>query len=273
METRISPELGPVQRTLLLPLIGRAEFSRRKSHHFLDRKAEEIAGRIDFDQRKARRTMGEAGMLAMAVRAEKMDRAIRAFTDRHPHATIVNLGAGLDTAFWRVDNGRIRWIDLDLPDSIDLRKRFLPASDRNTMLARSMFDYSWIDELGDTSGGLFIQVPGVLPYIDKGTVMDFFAEVPPRLPGAEIMFDVISRLSSRFVNFSVRLSGMKGTSMDWGISDALEMKKWSPHIEVVSQQGYFDGIPRTWRLRPGTNILMNLNDWWKVAQLIHLRFT
>lgn len=48
----------------------------------------------------------------------------------HPDAVIVNLGAGLDTTFQRIDNGRIFWYGLDLPDSIDLRKRLIPEGFR-----------------------------------------------------------------------------------------------------------------------------------------------
>ncbi|MCP4120363.1 MAG: class I SAM-dependent methyltransferase [Bacteroidetes bacterium] len=268
----IRPELGTVQETLLLPLIGRAEISRRRSNLFNDKKAEEIIGQLDFNKKRAQRNMGEAGMLGMAVRALKMDKAIRDFVYHHPNATILNIGAGLDTAFWRVDNGRLRWFDLDLPDSIRLRNQFLPEGDRNRFISKSMFEYSWIDDLGDISDGLFIQVPGVLPYLEKQAVIDFFEHVSPRLPGTEIIFDVISELSAYFVNNAVNRSGMKGTRMDWGITDARKMTQWSPHIEVISQQGYFEDIDRKWSYLPTTNLLMYANDLFKVAQFFHLRF-
>lgn len=268
---KIRPELGTVQGTLVLPLIGRATMSRRFGDFFSDAMAEDIVDRLDFDRGRARRYMGEAGMLAMAVRARKMDQAIRSFVYRHPYATVLNIGAGLDTAFWRVDNGHLRWIDLDLPDSIDLRRRFLPESERNRHVAKSMFDYSWIDDLGDVSEGLFIQVPGVLPYMDLADVKGFFMEIAPRLPGAEIIFDVISPTFRYFVNRAVQLAGMRRTRMDWGIADAREMAGWSPHMEVVSQEPYFRGIDRS--LWPTTRIAMEANDLLAVAQFFHLRFT
>jgi len=264
--------LGTVQETLLLPLIGRAEVSRQYTKLFVDRKAEEVIEQVDFDKRRARRNMGQAGMLGMAVRALKMDQAIRQFVYQHPHATILNIGAGLDTAFWRVDNGLIRWFDLDLPDSIQLRSQLLPEGGRNRFIAKSMFDYSWIDDLGDISKGLFIQIPGVLPYLEKEAVIDFFEYVAPRLTGAEVIFDVISELSKFLVNNAVNRSGMKGTRMDWGISDANKTKQWSDHIEVISQQGYFEDIDRKWNYFPTTNFLMSMNDLLKVAQFFHLRF-
>jgi O-methyltransferase involved in polyketide biosynthesis len=34
-----------------------------------------------------------------------------------------------------VDNGQVHWIDMDLPDSIELRRRFFVEPDRRLMLA------------------------------------------------------------------------------------------------------------------------------------------
>jgi O-methyltransferase involved in polyketide biosynthesis len=50
-----------------------------------------------------------------------VDRALKAYLTDEPQATVVNLGCGFDTTFQRVDNGTMRWIDLDLPDVIELR--------------------------------------------------------------------------------------------------------------------------------------------------------
>ena len=37
---------------------------------------------------------------------------------------MVELGTGLNTRFERTDNGTAHWIDLDLPDTIALRRQF-----------------------------------------------------------------------------------------------------------------------------------------------------
>jgi O-methyltransferase involved in polyketide biosynthesis len=49
---------------------------------------------------------------------------IRQFLADHPNRTVVELGTGLNTRFERTDNGSVHWIDLDLPDTIELRRRF-----------------------------------------------------------------------------------------------------------------------------------------------------
>ena len=60
------------------------------------------------------------------LRMRAFDNAIRAVLHRKPDATVVALGEGLETQFWRVGNGRVRWVTVDLPESIALREQVLP---------------------------------------------------------------------------------------------------------------------------------------------------
>jgi len=52
------------------------------------------------------------------VRLREFDRFARNFLDKNPTATVVYIGCGLDARFQRLDNGKVRWFDLDLPDVI-----------------------------------------------------------------------------------------------------------------------------------------------------------
>jgi O-methyltransferase involved in polyketide biosynthesis len=268
----IQPTLGTVQETLLLPLIGRSVISQKHPSFFTDKKAVEICDSLDFNKERALRNMQESGLLAMAVRAVKMDKAITDFIKRHPKATILNVGAGLDTAFWRVDNGTIRWIDLDLPDSIALREQFLPPSERNPHIAKSVFDASWIADIGSISDGLLIQVPGVFPYIEPRMVKDFFENFPQRLPDAEIIFDTVSEWGRVFITQGIKRSGMKNATLKWGINDAKTIEKWNVKIKVLRQEPYFENVQRKWSYQLFTNMAMNVNDVTKMSQIFHLKF-
>lgn len=54
------------------------------------------------------------------------------------------MGCGLDDRFERVDNGRIVWFDVDLPDSAEVRKKVYEESDRRRMIAGSVTGKDWI---------------------------------------------------------------------------------------------------------------------------------
>ncbi|EPS50207.1 O-methyltransferase domain-containing protein [Clostridium botulinum A1 str. CFSAN002368] len=81
------------------------------------------------------------------VRAKTFDDAIKNFISKYPNSSIVNLGAGLDTTFFRVDNENLNWYNIDLPDVIELRKKLLPESDREKCIAKSFLDISWFNDI------------------------------------------------------------------------------------------------------------------------------
>ena len=58
---------------------------------------------------------------------------------------IVQLGCGLETTYYRCDNGRTRWYAVDLPHVIDYRRELLPESERETYLAGDAFSKDWIE--------------------------------------------------------------------------------------------------------------------------------
>ena len=45
---------------------------------------------------------------------------VRRFLHKHPEGTVVALGEGLGTGFCRVDNGSLRWLSVDLPETIGI---------------------------------------------------------------------------------------------------------------------------------------------------------
>ena len=70
---------------------------------------------------------------------------MRAILQLHPDGCIVSLGEGLETQGRRVDNGRMRWLSVDLPDAIRLRERFLPSIERFRHLSLSALDPAWME--------------------------------------------------------------------------------------------------------------------------------
>jgi O-methyltransferase involved in polyketide biosynthesis len=53
---------------------------------------------------------------------------------KYPEALCINLGCGFDDKFSQVDNGKITWFDVDLPDQIAVRRKVYEDRERCTML-------------------------------------------------------------------------------------------------------------------------------------------
>lgn len=65
-------------------------------------------------------------------------------TAQYPNAVFLNLGCGPDNCFERVNNGRMLWFDIDLPDSIAVRKRVYEETERRKMLGADVLDTVWV---------------------------------------------------------------------------------------------------------------------------------
>lgn len=185
-------ELGAVQETLFIPLYSRAVEARKKRGLLFDRKAVEMVDAIDYDFRKFDNSLT---LLVCVVRTSILDEWIKQFLARHPEGTVVEIGAGLNTRFERLDNGKVRWFDLDLPDAMDLRKTFFAESDRRKLLSASILDDEWIATVKQSPGPYFFAIEAVLVYLSKADVLATLERMVRAFPGSQIAFDTANQFS------------------------------------------------------------------------------
>jgi len=113
-------DLSGLEETLLVPLWGRAKFSRENAAIINDTKAIELVEQLDYDFSRLENNLGVLGNLMLVAISKHIDDKSRAYIAAHPKASVIDLGAGLDATYYRVDNGSIHWYHLDLPAVIDL---------------------------------------------------------------------------------------------------------------------------------------------------------
>lgn len=267
-------DLGVVQETMMFPLSAKAYDAERKKPLLNDKKALELYNKVAPKNRNHfKRHIFDIGILAFCERALIMDDAIKQFLKKHPKGKILNIGAGLETSFYRLGQPNVLWYDLDLPDSIALREQLLPNTFKNVKyIAKSMFDETWIDDVGDISNGLLITVPGVLPYFDEEQVKAFFNTFAPKLKGAEIIFDVISNMGRFFVTQKIRQSGMKNATLDWGIINPHSMENWNNHLKLKEVHHYMQHPSYSQSKNPIKRFISINNRFFKIAQIFHFKF-
>lgn len=273
MENQPTLQTQTVQSTMLLPLWGRAAASEKNPEILYDRQAIEIIKNCDFDFSSVAQTFGEFGGICYVVRARKIENAIRAFIQKHPRATIVNIGAGVDTSFSRVDNGTLRWYNLDLPDAIAFRQRFLPDSERNVSIAKSLLDATWFDDVSfRPENGIFFVAGGVFYYFKEQQLREIFKAMGRRFPGGEMYFDAESKQAVKKSNRMVQKTGNKGAMMYFYVNDAKKLESWSPDIRLISCEEYFKDIPsnKQWSLK--LRLMMKVSDRIGIMKFVHLGF-
>ena len=184
-------DLTGVSETALMTLQVRAAEARRPDGLIDDPMAVHLVDAIDFDFAK----FGFTRRQDMALRALAFDRSTRRYLLDHPKATVVALAEGLQTTFFRLDapgtdvGHDFRWLTVDLPPMIELRRKLLPASDRVQLIAQSALDFSWMDDV-ETKDGVFITAEGLLMYLQPEESMALITECAARFPGGQMMFDL-----------------------------------------------------------------------------------
>ncbi|MCZ0730406.1 class I SAM-dependent methyltransferase [Mycolicibacterium iranicum] len=187
-------DLSGVPETALMTLQVRASEARRPDGLIDDPMAIHLVDSIDFDFGK----FGFTRRQDMALRALAFDKQTRRYLRDHPRATVVALAEGMQTSFFRLDadtpqNAAIghdfRWVSIDFPPTIELRRALLPASDRVQLIAQSALDFSWMDRV-DSSDGVFITAEGLLMYLQPDEAMSLITACAARFPGGRMMFDL-----------------------------------------------------------------------------------
>ncbi len=230
-------DLSPVARTLFVPLAARARESIRTDAILRDPLAMEIlaavGGEGDFLA-----GMGDADVFVISMRARQFDSLARAFLARNLGGVVVDLGCGLDTRFDRLNNDQMTWIGIDLPEVIELRRRFLPDKERSGTIACSMFDIAWMKQVASLKKPVLFLAEGVFPYFNADAIKPMVLEMAGTFPTGELAFDAASAFINRHHNRTSSVLKRTGTLLRWDVKNPRELKSWG--LCMQGQWYYFD---------------------------------
>ncbi|MGD0859227.1 MAG: class I SAM-dependent methyltransferase [Terracidiphilus sp.] len=232
MPARQSIQLGQVQETLLVPLYARALDSLKKHPILSDPKAVEMVQSIDWDFRRfnqRRRVVGAT------LRTAIYDEWVKEFLSRHPQGTVVEIGAGLNTRFERLDNGVLHWFDLDLPDTVELRRKFFTDSGRRVTLAASVLDSGWIAAVRQSPGPYCFVAEGVFFYLTEPEVKAALAQIAANFPHASIAFDTATLKGINHENQDHARRNLDAR-FRWACEDPREIERWKIGLRLVESR-------------------------------------
>ncbi len=240
MDASISVDaLRGVPETLLYPLYIRAVESQRPDPLLKDELAASLIASLAYD---FSRYAGEKDVnrVFVLLRAREFDRAVSRFLEAQPDGVVIEIGCGLDTRFHRLDNGRVTWFDLDLPDVIAVRSRLLPEAPRRRMIARSMLDLDWLEAIGTPPGErVLIVAEGVFPYFEAAQVKTLVLALLGRFPGARLVFDIIPPFE-RWLSRATQVIQASGARVRWGAWRGNALEPWHPDLRLTREWHYLD---------------------------------
>ena len=229
--------LNNISETMLITLYMRATDSKSLKPILNDKKSLEILSQIDYDFSKFKNAW--TSYYGVLSRAKVMDNEVRKFIEKYPDCVIVSIGCGLDTRFLRIDNGKIRWYNLDLPEVIEKRKLFFEPNERVTNIPKSAFDSAWTNEIELDGKKLLIISEGVLMYFEEQKIKQFLEILTNNFNSFEAHFDLIYKGTVKLNDKHDALKNMKAKFI-WGVKDGSEIIKLNPKLKQIGLINFTD---------------------------------
>ncbi len=270
--TASTHELGVVEDTLYIPMLGRIYASEHCKSVLFDEKALELRGklpaRVVENDRQTQYTY-----LASASRSANMDRYIADFMKREPGGAIVQLGVGLETTFYRNDNGGAQWYGVDLPNVIAYRRGLLPEQRRERYLAGDAFDAAWIDQVRREcpEAPLLVVASGLFYYFTEEQVLGLIRMLRGR-GRIELLFDTVNKSGMAMMRKKhMKTVGHEDATMFFYVNSADELAAAiGDGVEVLAEENFYERIDKA-GLKLSTKVSMAVSDLLGMVKMLHLR--
>jgi O-methyltransferase involved in polyketide biosynthesis len=231
-------DLSPLERTALLTQYARALDSRWPRPILGDTLADNIVEKIDYDF--AALGVPASVVCQSALRAKMLDDRVRTFTNEHPDAVVVDIGAGVDTGLFRVSPpATVGWYSVDLPRVIALRDQVIPTSGQAHSVAASVANENWPDTMPADRPAMVI-ADGLFAFLSEPVIVGVFRRVTKHFRSGELAFNDYGRIGW-LSRVAVKLAPQQMFSqvgIQWGYAgfkDARVPETWNPQLTLVEE--------------------------------------
>jgi O-methyltransferase involved in polyketide biosynthesis len=244
--------LSQVSRTAILTLITRVVASEKQNAVFNDPMAirclEGLLSIASPEEKKwivsRKRFYGSISAhdaIAGARRAKVFDSIANRHVAGNPRCTIINLACGFDTRFWRIANENCRYVEIDLPEVVALKREIFKDGLGYELIGCSVLDPSWLDKVtADGSSRCLLLAEGLLMFLPKPDVIQLFRRLANSFSDSQFVFDVVPR---KYLKGMWKMLLRLETTINWrldvswlsGIKDAREIETYAPGIRVIGE--------------------------------------
>ena len=236
-------DLSPIEQTAFLTEYARALDSRWPRPILGDTLADEVVGKIDYDFTGL--GVQTSVVCQTALRAKMLDDRVRAFVGRHPDAVVVDLGAGLDSSYYRVaPPPTVDWYSVDLPGITAVRGEALPAASQSHSVAASLADSEWMDPIPADRPTILV-ADGLFAFLTERVIVGIFRHITDHFRSGELAFNDYGRIgwvSRQAVKlFPQKMFKDVGSQFEYpGFKDPHHPQTWNPRMRLVEEASLVD---------------------------------
>lgn len=217
---KVSIDLRGAAQTMLTTLYCKALDAELDRPVLGDRFAKQSVDRIDYGWDAL--GVEDRWTPLVTIRAAQYDIWARQFLALHPEATVVHVGCGLDSRFFRLNpEPGVEWYDVDYPDVIALREKLFPAHPQYRLVATSANEPSWIDQI-PADRPVLLLAEGISMYLTESDGIALLQRVVDRFPSGELQIDFYNWLAIRSQK-THRLQRQSGATLHWAVNSPADI--------------------------------------------------
>ena len=226
-------KFGDIQQTALIPLAIKASETNRPNARIRDIKAKEIIDTLGVDVSKFDPFLSHEGVVARTIMFRE---TLKSLLVQYPEAVCINLGCGFDDKFSQVDNGKLRWFDVDLPDQIAVRRKVYEDRERCIMMNGDALDGYWTSSIPEADMYIIV-LEGVLEYFSKEQVKTCLNMLCDSFPKGYLLAELHSPFLEKNSKHHDAVKNTNAT-FGWGTKSGKEYLELEPRMTLVSEKSY-----------------------------------
>jgi O-methyltransferase involved in polyketide biosynthesis len=246
-------DLSPVSRTAILLLICRAVEAEKNKSVFNDPMAvlclERLISIVSEEDKRwiIREKRRYEGILARdakagALKGKTFDNAANRFIAENPKCTVINLACGFDTRFWRIENEKCRYIELDLPEVIALKRELLRDHLGYEVIGSSVLDTSWIDKVtinGNTD--FLLLAEGLFMWLPQQDATRVLKEIGERFYRSQLILEMVPERYTKgiwksLIRLHSRIDWGLDVSWTFGIKNPQDIEAYGNGLKVIGAE-------------------------------------
>ncbi|PIE47105.1 MAG: conjugal transfer protein [Gammaproteobacteria bacterium] len=261
-----------ISNTLYIPLAGNIYTSKNFQELLFDEKALELEKAIP--KNNVNKISNEYYFLAAASRYYNMDLEIKTFIKKHQKCNIINIGAGLDTSYYRIKSNTATFYELDLPHVIAEREKLIHEQENDIYIAASFLDVDkWLKNVKNTTLPTLLIISGVFYYFKEEEINNFFLQIKNKFSLLEAVFDCNNKIALAISNRYVKKTGNKNASMYFYINDInAYLRHLNLDVKLVKEYMMYHYSRRILRRTSlNTRVKMAISDLFKMVKIEHIK--
>lgn len=228
-----------VPETMLQTMYARAKETKKKNAVIHDEKAVEIVEKLDYDFTLADKdaAMG-SGVIARTIMLDKM---VSDYLHKNENTIVVNIACGLDTRCYRNEGKYKKWYNIDLPDTINIRSRFMREEGPTIyQFAESAMDEAWAEKIEYNGEPVLVVIEGLTMYLAEEEVVRIFKIIDKKFRKATVLVEIMNPFIVK--NIKEKSIDQSTAKFTWGVKNGKLLADKLNYFTHVADHSLAEGM-------------------------------